>query len=423
MGRLQSLREHVRLSLWFMPALFALGAILLGIILLAVDQRLSGSATLFFLYGGTAEGARSVLSTIAQSMLTFTGLVFTITMLVLQLASAQLSPRVMRTFLRDRSNQAVLGLFVATFVYTLVVLREVRSGVDGTAAFVPGLSIWVGFALLLGSVAAFVFYIDHMAHSIRATTVIGRIARETRQALDHLYPDRVGQSGASEPRVDVSEESSIVINAPKAGVLLSVDEGRLSEAASGQRRVQVLGAMGDFIAQGAPIARLSGPWDSGAADQIRDAVGIGDERSVEQDPAFGFRQLVDIALRALSPGTNDPTTAVQALDRLHDLLRHLVGRALPPRIHRDRSGQMKVALPGPAWEDYLELAVEEIRIAGCGQVQVARRLRRLLQDLLSIAPDERTPVLRHQLNLLESGVARCLPNEADHSPVPTSTSG
>ncbi len=217
MRRVQAVRESIRQSLWFIPALSALGAVLLGMILLAVDRRLSGSATSIFLYGGSAEGARSVLSTIAQSMLTFTGLVFTITMLVLQLASSQLSPRVMRTFLRDRSNQAVLGLFVATFVYTLVVLREVRAGVDGTVAFVPGLSIWVGFALLLGSVGAFVFYIDHMAHSIRATTIIARIASETRQALEHMYPDRVGQSGTPEPLDDVSEEFVGCHRSPEGG--------------------------------------------------------------------------------------------------------------------------------------------------------------------------------------------------------------
>ncbi len=206
-------------------------------------------------------------------------------------------------------------------------------------------------------------------------------------------------------------------------MLLSVDEDRLAEAAAGQRQVRVVWAVGDFVAQGAPIARLSGAWDSRAAGEARDAFAIGDERSVEQDPAFGFRQLVDIAIRALSPGTNDPTTAVQTLDRLHDLLRHIVGRAIPPRIRRDGSGRMKLALPGPDWDDYVELAVEEIRIAGCGQVQIARRLRRILKDLLSIAPADRKPVLRRQVTLLESGVERCLPDEADRSAVVASPPG
>ncbi|HVL52797.1 MAG TPA: DUF2254 family protein, partial [Vitreimonas sp.] len=194
---LQQARERLRTSLWFVPGLFAVGAVALAVLALAVDDRISADpGGLLFLYGGTAEGARSVLSTIAQSMLTFTGLVFTITMLVLQLASSQLSPRVMRTFLRDRSNQVVLGFFVATFVYTLLVLRDVRAAVDGGEGFVPGLSIWIAFALLLTSVAAFIYYIDHMAHAIRASTVISNIANETEQAIERLYPERVGRGEA-----------------------------------------------------------------------------------------------------------------------------------------------------------------------------------------------------------------------------------
>jgi uncharacterized membrane protein len=179
MASTQALRDRLRTSLWFVPSLFAVGAMLLALGLLAFDHALAGSAPSFpFAFGGTAAGARSVLSTIAQSMLTFTGLVFSITMLVLQLASSQLSPRVTRTFLRDRANQVVLGLFVATFVFTLVVLPAVRTPVGGDAGFVPAVSVWVAFALLLASVGAFIFYIDHMAHAIRASTVIASIWRD-----------------------------------------------------------------------------------------------------------------------------------------------------------------------------------------------------------------------------------------------------
>lgn len=413
MGRLQLLREHVRTSLWFIPTLFALGAVLLAFILLNVDRELSRDASFLVVYGGTAEGARIVLSTIAQSMLTFTGLVFTITMLVLQLASTQLSPRVMRTFLRDRSNQVVLGLFVATFVFTLVVLRDVRSGTDDGDAFVPGLSIWVGFALLLASVGAFIYYIDHMAHAIRASTVIASIARETKQAIERLYPERVGSLGAEGRRLsEIVEDVEVVLTAPRAGVLVSVDDANLLRTAGTRdRRVQVLPAIGDFVPNGAPIARLSGPWDREAADAIRAALVIGDERSMEQDAAFGFRQLVDIAVRALSPGTNDPTTAVQALDRLHDLLRRLVEREMPSPIRRDDSGRVLLVLARPGWDDYVELAIDEIRLSGERQVQIGRRLRYLLEDLLSVAPDDRKAVLRRELALVEFVVGGRRPSQ------------
>jgi uncharacterized membrane protein len=403
MRRLQSLREHLRASLWFIPAVFALGAIALAFVLLNVDRELSRDATAIFLYGGTADGARSVLSTIAQSMLTFTGLVFTITMLVLQLASTQLSPRVMRTFLRDRSNQVVLGLFVATFVYALIVLRDVRAGVEGDEAFIPGLSIWVAFALLLASVAAFIYYIDHMAHGIRASTVITSIARETEQAMERLYPEPVGARAAERPGVDTEADESVVLAAPRAGVLVSIDEGAVVRAVgTDDRGVQVLPSIGDFLPSGAPLARLSGQWDAEGADAVRGAFAIEDERSMEQDAAFGFRQLVDIATRALSPGTNDPTTAVQALDRLHDLLRFLAGREMPAPIIHARTHRALLDLRVPGWDDYVELAVDEIRLAGQRQLQIGRRLRGMLEDLLSVAPDHRKAVLRRELDLVEA---------------------
>ena len=414
MRRLQSIREHIRVSLWFLPAIFALGAGLVAFILLNLDRHLSREATLFFLYGGTAEGARNVLSTIAQSMLTFTGLVFTITMLVLQLASTQLSPRVMRTFLRDRGNQAVLGLFVATFVYTLVVLREVRSGVDGGAGFVPGLSIWVAFALLLASVASFIYYIDHMAHSIRASTVIANIAGETEQAIERLYPEPVADPSSDDPRRETETDAGVVLKAPRAGLLVSVDQGKLlGAAAEGDRRVEVLRAMGDFLPHDADLARLSGGWDGEGRDAVRDAFGLGDERSLEQDAAFGFRQLVDIALRALSPGTNDPTTAVQALDRLHDLLRRLVRREIPSPMRRDESQLVRLVLPRPGWDEYVQLTIDEIRLAGERQIQIGRRLRYLLEDLLAVAPAHRVPVLRRELELLDAAVQRSFGDAAD----------
>lgn len=421
MNRLQSLRERLRASLWFIPAVFALGAIMLAFVLLNVDRELSRNADAIFLYGGTPDGARSVLSTVAQSMLTFTGLVFTITMLVLQLASSQLSPRVMRTFLRDRSNQVVLGLFVATFVYALAVLRDVRAGAEGDEAFVPGLSIWVGFALLLASVAAFIYYIDHMAHGIRASTVITSIARETRQAIERLYPDPVRDRAAETPAGETSDDASVALEAPRAGVLVSIDEGGVLEAVgSHDRGLRVLPAIGDFLPQGAPMAYLSGDWDEQGVDTVRAAFGIEDERSMEQDAAFGFRQLVDIAIRALSPGTNDPTTAVQALDRLHDLLRLLVTREVPSPIMPADSRRALRVLQLPDWDDYVELAVDEIRLAGQGQLQIGRRLRSMLEDLLSIAPDHRKAVLRRELDLVEAmaGGGRAGPASGDDRGAP-----
>lgn len=395
---IRNLREQLRTSLWFLPALFALLGAGLAVVLVAVDHQVSRDpGSMFFAFGGSAEGARSVLSTIAQSMLTFTGLVFTITMLVLQLASSQLSPRVMRTFLRDRGNQVVLGVFVATFVYTLLVLREVRNPVDSSAGFVPGLSVWVAFTLLLLSVAAFVYYIDHMAHAIRASTVITNIWRETSAAVDRLYPERIGEAAEAEAAPDFGPPDR-VLEAPSAGVVDAIDEERILDLADrGDRRLELLSAIGEYVPEGAPLVRLWGGWDDGDGEAVLGAIGQGEERTLEQDAAFGIRQLVDVALRALSPGTNDPTTATQALDRIHDLLRRIVVRRIPSPVRSGKGGRPRLLLARPGWEDYLGLGLTEVRLAGANQVQVVHRLRVLLEDLASVAPEDRLPPIRREL--------------------------
>ena len=398
---LHGIRERLRLSLWFLPGCFAVGAVLLAVLLVAIDERLTEEAGIPFAFGGSAEGARNVLSAIAQSMLTFTGLVFSITMLVLQLASSQLSPRVMRTFLRDRANQVVLGLFVATFVYTLVVLREVRAPGEAQDAFVPGVSVWVAFTLLLASVGAFIYYIDHMAHAIRSTTVIRRIADETVEAIEGSW--EMDEGGGSEDGAWSSGPMPTEVGASRAGLITGYDDAALLELAETRgMRLDVLPAVGSFVPLGAPLARSDAP-SLGEADiaAVRDAIHLGDERSLEQDPGFGLRQLVDIALRALSPGVNDPSTAVEALDRIHDLLRRLAVRRPPPSVLRAGDGRPLVHLPRPTWAALLQLGTEEIRRAGPDQVQVVRRLHVLATDLATLLPEGRLAPVRTLLSELD----------------------
>lgn len=404
--------QHLRSSLWFLPAVFAAGAFVLAGLTLAIDRQLSLERLGSLQFGGSAEGARSVLATIAQSMLTFTALVFTITMLVLQLASGQLSPRVMRTFLRDRGNQTVLGLFVATFLYTLVVLRDVRSA-DTGIEFVPGFSIFVAFLLLLACVVAFVYYINHMAHAIRPTSVIESIAIETRQAIDRLFPQVVGDGPeVAVPWRAANAAASDVVVAPAAGTLVTIDEDSLVEVLRRSDTVAALVPMvGDFLPEGAPLFRISRP-DDRLAERLQGLVTLAPERALQQEAAFGFRQIVDVAVRALSPGTNDPTTAVQAIDRLHDLLRRLVERPLRSLIRTDDGGQPRLIVPRPDWSDYVHLAVDEIRISGSAQVQVISRLGAMLEDLAAIAPADRQPVIRQELSELDR-VAAAFESEHD----------
>ena len=422
MPQLDALRERLRLSLWFVPALFGLGAAICALLVLALDRQLAEEGLEFFRFGGTADGARSVLSAVAQSMLTFTGLVFTITMLVLQLAANQLSPRVMRTYLRDRKNQVVLGLFVATFLFTLVVLREVRSP-NGDEGFVPGVSVWVSFALLVASIGAFVFYIDHMAHAIRASTVIANIGDEAREALDRLYPEDGADQGLEAGAADIGRPVRDV-EADRAGVLVSIDDQGLVEAMREHgMAVEVVPTVGDFITRGSVVFRLfDGPGagepalrddaagGSTRADdldgRLRAGLTLGNERTMRQDLAFGIRQLVDIGVRALSPGTNDPTTAVQAMDQVHDVMRQLVRRPFPSSLVRDDAGVVRLVKRTPRWDDFVALAFDELRLYGAGHLQVTRRLAFALEDVASIAPSSRALPLRDRLERLRRGIER-----------------
>jgi uncharacterized membrane protein len=247
-ARLDEILRYLRESLWFIPAILAAASLLLAAVLLLVDAHVGDIGTdIPLIYEGSVEGAREVLATIAISMLTFTGLVFSITMLVLQSASNQLSPRVLRTFLRDRGNQVVLGLFIATFLFALVVLRYTRSAGENEAdELVPGLSVSVAFLLLIGSIGAFIYYIDHMAHAIRASTVIHNIAAETRQVMENLFPEPYGDpeepgegseaegpsdNGSGGPAVVPKAAPTAKVVAPSSGVLVGVDEKGLLKAA------------------------------------------------------------------------------------------------------------------------------------------------------------------------------------------------
>jgi len=412
MPTLGSVTERLRTSLWFIPALFVIGALIGGTVTVAIDRQLGTSDQAFFLYGGSAAGARSVLSTIAQSMLTFTGLVFTVTMLVLQLASSQLSPRVLRTFLADRQNQAVLGLFVATFVYTLVVIRDV--GGDQEGDFVPALSVWVSFVLLLASVAAFIYYINHMAHAIRASTVIASIADDTRAVIDRVYPERAdGDSrelDAAQPQAVRAAGDWPVVRSDGAGAVVSVDrQGLIDVAVSSGAVVEVVPRTGDFVPENTPLLRVSRELSDAEADKLRSCVALGRERTMQQDVAFGLRQLVDVASRALSPSTNDPTTAAQAIDRLYDLLVVLANRPFPGPLLTGPDSKPRVVVNEWTWPEYVQLASEELTDYGTAHVQVVRRLAAMLAGVAEQCPVDRRQPLYAALDRLRSHVAEQQP--------------
>jgi uncharacterized membrane protein len=397
------LLEILRARLWVVPTVAAVLAAAAAAVVLLIDP---GTAADRGLVAVDASSARYVLSTISGAMISFTALVFSITMLVLQQAAAQLSPRVMRTFLRDRFSQTMLGLLVATFVFALLILLTI--GADS----VSGLGVAVAVGLVLASILAFVAYIDHMAHAIRPTSVIRSIGQETREAIDRNDPGDgpvrggLGDAALGERDPGRGEERGRVLPWPgDSGYIRAYDQDQLRDMAERSGRSLTLYLdVGSYLVHGSRFLTMEDAEGvaSPEPDRLATVAQVGPERTMSQDPAFGFRQLVDIALRALSPSLNDPTTAVQVIDELHALLRHLLERPLPsPRILAVAGGSV-VRVPAPDWDAFVHAAVDEIADAGRAHAVVGRRILQLLDDLERDCPDDRRPALRRAHDAVEA---------------------
>lgn len=413
----RQVRESAKTSLWILPGAAAATAVLLAKTLPIVEAAVPHGDSAWYLFPGQPDSARELLSTIASAMMTFTGLVFSITILVLQLASSQFSPRVLHAFLSDRSTRIAMASFVGTFVYSLALLPEVRGADAAGGERVPAFSVFFAFVLVLVSVGVFVRYIHRMAHSIRAVDVLRRVAEEATKCLDVLYPESPdGELPA--PSMTFERPSAppdqVVSCRRSGGVLAAVDEEALVEAARECGAIiEVVPSLGDFVVRGGPLLRV---WCSARVEPDRMAahVVIADERTAQQDPAFAFRQLVDIAIRALSPGTNDPTTAVQAINRIHDLLAALANRSFPTTCMLDASGEPRLFLTRPDWDELVHLAFDEIRHYGGESIQVVRRVRAALDDLAEICPPERRSALELQRRALDD-TARSFTSSGDRA--------
>jgi uncharacterized membrane protein len=384
--------SSVRSSLWFVPVMCVLAGIVVSIGTIAIDRWFEFEVIPRWLTGGP-DAAAAILETIAVSMVSLAALVLTITMVVVQLAMGQFSPRIVQTFLQDRPSQLAIGLFVATFAHAMLALREVQFDGDGQ---VPGVALAVGYVLVLTSIAMLVLYVHHIGQSLRVSALIELVGTDTRRLLDRFYPEQL----------DDAASPANVIAAPRSGVLVGVDRQRLLELATASNCVfHIVPALGEFVPAGAPLVRVDGEPTGLDEQAVTDALRSGLERTLDEDLAYGFRMLVDMAERSLSDSPfTDPTTAVQCLDRLHDGLRQLVTRQIPDGRLYDEDGHLRVTVPTMTWTAYVRLAFDEIRRAGADSPQVTRRLGAAIGDLLTVAPTERRPVLEQQLKLLRQTV-------------------
>lgn len=378
-------------GLWFIPLTCVLAGVALSFGTIAIDKAFDYELVPEWISGGP-DAAMEILATVAASMVSLAALVLTITMVVVQLAMGQFSPRIVQRILQDKPSQLAIGVFVGTFAHAMLTLREVQT--DG-AGVVPGVAVIVAFLLVVISIMVLVWYVHHIGRKLRVSALIELVGTDTRKLLDVLYPDPGAPRRFERP----------TICAPHSGVVTQINHHALVRVAAKADCVLTLRPMlGEFVPAGAPVFEIAGPAERLDAEAALRCVDSGLERTLDQDMAYGLRMLVDIAERSVSESPFvDPTTAVQAIDRLHDCLRQLAPRRFPDGRYRDDQGTVRLITRVMTWDDYVHLAFDEIRMAGAGSPQIVRRMRAALDDLLSIAPPERKGPLQHQLELLQTG--------------------
>ncbi|MFJ8805753.1 DUF2254 domain-containing protein [Streptomyces sp. NPDC102490] len=414
---LSPLREHLRDTFWFAPTAAMVGVLVVWLVAQELDAALVRSlqddgdhATLADLLR-FADDAKAVVSAVGSAMMTFIGVVFSISLVAVQMASGQFTPRVVRLFVRSRITKATFAVFLATFVLTLLVLTSYDSTADPrTATSVPLVQSVLTLVMVALSLLLFVMYVNATLRLMRVSHVIARIAAESLRvaALMPLPAEDGGAPGLGPVTAWVAHDG-------QGGVLRDVHVARLVRVARGHGVVlRLVPRIGDFLVPGTPVLAVHG----GAAPPrraLRYALSVGVERTFHQDLAFGLRQLSDIGLRALSPAVNDPTTAVQALDRVVQILATLSRRPLDAVPHRDRLGAVRLVRPVPGWAELVDLGFAEVRACATGAPQVTRRLMAGLDDLLLLVPPERrAPLLRHR-ELLRQAVERTAPTPADRA--------
>lgn len=388
-----ALRSYLRSSMWTVPLAAYLASLILIRLLGQLDEWLGWSWS----WTIAPDAARSGLQVFVAAMLSFIVFTFGSLLVAIQVASAQLTPRIIATtLLRDNSIRLIVALFVLTMAFSVGVLVRTENQVHY-------LLLTVALVLTAASVAAFLYLIDYAARLLRPVSIVWRIGEEGLAVLEQVYPARIkGPHIPSPPPSSLGPGAREIVHRGTSGIVLAADLDRLRrEAERTGGIIEFLHRVGDFVAVDEPIFRLHAGAALADDDLLRGAVAFGPERTLEQDATFAFRVIVDIAIKALSSAINDPTTAVLGIDQLHRLLRAVGRRHLHDDIIRDGGGNLRVIFRTPDWEDFVTLACREIRLYGAANFQVARRLRAMLENLLRTLPEARAPALREELELLD----------------------
>ena len=403
-----ALWRQVRDSLWFLPGTLTILGAGLALLLTEIERRgfaLEGTVGAW-VFGGGAEGARGVLAAIASSLITVTGVVFSVTIVALQLASSQYTPRLLRDFTADRGNQLVLGVFIGTFTYTLLVLRTVREADEGDA-FIPGISVTLAIILAILNIGVLIFFIDHSARSIQVSTILARVTNRTLVDIEERFPADVAKA-AELPPAPPPAHPAWVVEADRSGYLQDVDARALFDTGAAGRHVITMEAeIGSFVLKGEPLARIRGDVPAKSTiDDVRGAFVVGSQRTPGHDVEFGTIEISDIAVKALSPGINDPTTALHCIDRLAELLVFLGSREEPHPI-RSETGVVHFIARHRSFDEIARRAFEPIREFGGGQGMIVCGLLRALQRIRSAVPlDRRAAIDEIAASIVETGRQR-----------------
>jgi uncharacterized membrane protein len=379
------LAHWLKTSLWLTPTLVAAAGFVLALVTIAIDRHYDYSLVSQAVTG-SPDNAAFILSAFITSIATLMGLVLTMTLVVVQLAMGQFSPRIVRSLLEGHPSQLVIGIFTATIVQAGMGMRALKDSA------VPGVTVLTAYALMLASLVTLFVYVHKVGKALHVATLIDLVGDQARALVD--------VQTAPPPAADADADEREIGSAWVGNVFRVDREGLVAAAAAAGCVIELVPAVGDFVPTGAPLMRIHGGRVP-PADDLRKLVALGQERTMDEDLAYGFRMLVDIGERSLSGPFDDPTTAVQALHRLHDLLRQLARRELPSGRHYDAEGELRLLEPTLDWDGYVRLAFDELRVAGSGSPQIPRRIREAIDDLKSIAPPERQEALDRQLALLD----------------------
>ena len=413
--------EYLRSALWALPTAAVVLALVAGagLSLVPIDQDSPFNRLVF---QGTADDARTLLVSIASTMVTVIALVLGLTVVALQLASTQFSPRLLRNFLRDRVNQVVLSVFVATFTYSTAGLYTVGISAGQRTSQYPRLAVTGALLLLFASLLMLVFFVHHLVHSIQIDEIMAAVERSTLHVVEHDLPTlAVTSNPCPSPPI-----WAVAVVADRSGYVQTLHPGRLLPEAVRRDVVVGLTAMlGNHVVRGTPLAwvwRASPEQAPVAVAELRgpvhQAVRVGRERTMEQDVAFGVRQLADIASKALSPAVNDPYTAVQSIQHLSVVLATLAGRRLGNQLIRDRLGAVRVAVPHRDFGYFLDLAFGQVRRYGCSEPRVVSALLRALSSIGGFCPDDAARALvAEQVRLVLADAESTIRQAADLTPV------